>query len=216
MVGRPETLAGVLSPLSEENFFTEFWGKKFLHLSGDAQKFSGLFPWQTLNNILEQHRLDFPRLRLAKDGKGLGADACIRYQPTRRGPQIPRLRQQELLEQLRLGATLIIDGIEEIYPPIRVLAENLERSFHEYIQVNMYAGWGHTKGFDIHWDDHDVVVMQVFGQKDWKIYGETRKHPLFVDKDPNAIPPSKAVWKRGLKAGDLLYIPEDGGTLLWH
>jgi ribosomal protein L16 Arg81 hydroxylase len=34
------------------------------------------------------------------------------------------------------------------------------------VQVNSYASFGQTTvGFDAHWDDHDVIVVQLEGRK---------------------------------------------------
>jgi hypothetical protein len=117
-----------------------------------------------------------------------------------------------LTQQLRQGATLILDAIDEMHAPIARVAECLEGTFREKIQVNAYAGWGSSKGFDLHWDDHDVLVVQVAGRKQWAIYGPTRQYPLFRDIEPNVQPPSNAIWTGELSNGDVLYIPRGW----WH
>ncbi|MGH3831563.1 MAG: JmjC domain-containing protein [Pseudonocardiaceae bacterium] len=35
-----------------------------------------------------------------------------------------------------------------------------------------------TAGFDLHWDDHDVIVVQLAGSKMWEVRGTSRPAPL--------------------------------------
>jgi hypothetical protein len=78
--------------------------------------------------------------------------------------------------------------------------------------VNAYAGWRTSHGFDLHWDDHDVFVLQVAGRKKWKVYGMSRAYPLARDVEPTDVPPSDVLWQGLLEDGDLLYIPRGW----WH
>lgn len=138
----------------------------------------------------------------------------LSFQINRRksGQPIPRLDAAGLTHELREGATLVLDAVDELHPPIRLLAESLERVFRVRVQVNAYAGWRTSHGFDLHWDDHDVFVLQIAGRKEWKVYGMTRKYPLARDVEPTVEPPSEVLWEGLLQAGDLLYIPRGW----WH
>ena len=89
---------------------------------------------------------------------------------------------------------------------------SLERELGEKIQVNLYAGWHSEPGFNVHWDDHDVIVLQLAGRKKWMIYGETRKHPLASDVERDTTPPDEPIWEETISDGDLLYIPRG----FWH
>src|SRR3982751_4349320 len=65
------TFDQVVEPLGRETFFSEYWGRQFVHIPGSRGRFNHLFPWDTLNQILENHRLDPRRIRLVKDTKNL-------------------------------------------------------------------------------------------------------------------------------------------------
>lgn len=202
----------LLSPLTVDEFFTNCWGQTFKHVPGAHDKFCHLFPWQTLNEALEQHRLDFPRVRLTRDGERLQPASYISHsQPGRKRIAVPRLRYEKLTQELNNGATLVLDAVDELYEPLRALAEALELFFHEHIQINAYASWKTSRGFDLHWDDHDVFILQVTGRKQWMIHGMTRAYPLAGDpKEPK--PTGPPLWDHILEAGDLLYIPRG----FWH
>lgn len=210
----PHDLASILYPVSAEGFLADDYGQKFIHVPGTPGKFSALFPWPVLNDILEQHRLEPPRLRLTREGKPVPPERYVSFQQNRRanGHPIPRLNSAALTRELREGATLVLDNVDELHRPIRRLAESLERVFRVRIQVNSYSGWRTSHGFDVHWDDHDVFILQVAGRKHWKIFGTTRLYPLARDVEPAVNPPSEAIWERLLEDGDLLYIPRGW----WH
>ena len=206
-----QSLGEILQPCPQEEFLSSSWGLTYKYVQGWAGKFSHLLPWERLNEVLQQHRLDFPRLRLTRDGQSLAPGAYLRHVTGRRKITVPRLQHAKLTQQLRAGATLVLDAVEELYEPLTELAENLELFFHERIQINAYAGWRTSQGFDLHWDDHDVFILQVTGRKRWSVYGMTRPYPLAGDskkEKPDGVP----LWEKTLQDGDLLYIPRG----FWH
>src|SRR5262249_8217293 len=180
MARAPRTLAEVLVPVSVEEFLQNYLGKAYHHFPGTAGKFAALLTWPDLNHILGCSQLAAPRLRLARDGKPIPPETFISYHESRRRPssRISRLRPIELTRHLQDGATLILDGIDEIHEPIAELAANLEQVLRARIQVNLYASWRTSPGLDVHWDGHDVFILQISGQKHWKVYPMTRRYPL--------------------------------------
>ncbi|MBV9764811.1 MAG: hypothetical protein JOZ48_08195 [Acidobacteriaceae bacterium] len=208
----PHTLAELLAPFDAEAFLRNCWSQNFQYFPGTPGRFSELLPWSVLNRILRQHRLDSPRIRLFREGESVPPNSFLSYQTSRRKTQIPRLRTAELTRELRNGATLVLDAVDELHDPITALAEALESVFRVRIQVNAYAGWRTSHGFDLHWDDHDVFIVQVAGRKQWKVYGMTRKYPLKADSGPDLHPPEAPLWEGLLEDGDLLYIPRGW----WH
>lgn len=210
----PADLAAIVAPESAEDFLRTVWGRQFRHVPGTPGKFAGLLPWDVLNQILEQHRLEPPRLRLTREGKPVPPQSWLSHQPNRRtsGQPIPRLNAAALTRELRDGATLVLDAVDELHRPVTELSRSLERIFHVRVQVNAYAGWRTSHGFDLHWDDHDVFVLQVAGRKHWKVYGMTRRYPLARDVERTVEPPTEVLWDGLLEAGDLLYIPRGW----WH
>ncbi len=170
-------------------------------------------PWPVLEEILRRHRLDYPRLRLMRDGNAVPLSTYIKHTGGAGGrPRVPRLQPLNFTKHLREGATLVLDAVDELHEPVEALAEALEYELRERVQVNMYAGWRTSRGFDLHWDDHDVFILQVAGRKRWALYGETRKHPLAGDREVAPKPAGDPVWEATLQTGDLLYIPRGH----WH
>lgn len=193
-------------------FHAEVQGRSHRVFPGAAGRFADLLPWRELNRVLRQHRLDFPRLRLALDGDVVPAHTYTEMVATRRGGDVPRLLAAPLAEQLRRGATLVLDSVNEMFEPVADLSMALEHALRERVQVNLYAGWGKSHGFDVHWDDHDAFIIQLSGRKRWRMHGVTRPFPLQRDVELPERPDAEPIDDFLLDDGDVLYLPRGH----WH
>ncbi len=172
---------------------------------------AALFDWARLNEALAQHRLAPPRLRLEL----AGADATkgvFKERRTRRGALLHDLDPAVLNQRLRDGATLIVDAANELSASLQALCAGLSAELVGACQANLYACWGRTQGFDVHWDDHDVFVVQVEGTKRWSLYGATRPWPTRRDHHQDHPKPETPIEEIVLEPGDLLYLPRG----YWH
>ncbi|RCJ21911.1 transcription factor jumonji jmjC domain-containing protein [Nostoc minutum NIES-26] len=191
-------LQQLLAPYPIEQFLAEYWTQKAIHISaGDARKFHALFSWSDLNYLLNYHKLAEPDLRFSMEGKSL---------PQTRDPQ-------DWSDRLRQGATLIINGLHQRVLTVAELAANLRHDIGYRTHVNLYCSPAQQRGFDCHYDTHDVLILQIDGEKKWFVYRETVLYPT-----PD-MPSSKQhqleeppYLECVLKAGDLLYIPRGH----WH
>jgi hypothetical protein len=157
--------------------------------------------------MLQKHRLEPPRLRLVRNGSFAPKTSYLRYES-----KVPFVIPEGLSQQLRDGYTLIIDAVDDMADGVMRIAEDFERTLCESVQVNMYAGWREQQGFHRHCDTHDVIVLQVYGKKYWRVYEGGRVHPLKDDIATNDVAPEKIVWEGTLEDGDVLYIPRGW----WH
>jgi len=108
---------------------------------------------------------------------------------------------------------LTINGVDECHLPVRRLAVDCERKLQARVVVNLYAAWTAVEGFGVHWDDHEVLIIQVAGQKLWRLYGYTEKWPVDRESPGAKTPPSTSpIWESTLSQGDALYIPRG----CWH
>lgn len=204
----PTTPELSFADLTGDDFLTRVWGKTFAVFPGARGRFQSLLSWPEVNGMLQKHRLEPPRLRLVRGGSFANKSAFLRYE----GNRIPFVVPEKLSEHLRDGYTLVIDAVDDMADGVMRLAEDFERVLHEGVQVNLYAGWKEQQGFQRHCDTHDVVVLQVYGKKYWRIYEGGRPHPLKDDIAPNTEVPEKIVWEGLLEDGDALYIPRGW----WH
>jgi hypothetical protein len=170
-----------------------------------------LFGWPQLNMALAHHRLGPPRLKLEKDGADAGK-GVFRERRTSRNHVVHDIDTPLLHERLRDGATLILDAVNELGGPLQSLCAGLANEFCASSQANLYACWGVSPGFDVHWDDHDVFVIQLDGAKRWMLYGATRPAPLRKALGEDHPRPSEPIEEMVLEAGDMLYLPRGH----WH
>ena len=78
--------------------------------------------------------------------------------------------------------------------------------------VNLYAGWRTENGFPVHWDDQDVLILQLEGRKHWKVWEPTRLYPFKEDVEVAPAPSGEPILDQILSKGDLLYLPRGW----WH
>ena len=197
----------VIAPLNRQAFLSEFWDKSFLRVVGQKGKFQYLLPWKELNTILEQCRLDAPRVRLVRDGKAIDPDLFLGTNLSR-----AKFKPVGLMNCLAEGATLIIDSVDELSPGVADLAETFQETLQSATFVNLYASWRTQKGFDLHWDDQDTMILQLSGRKHWKVYSPTRIYPLRDDIESTPKPTGAPEWDGILEEGDMIYMPRG----YWH
>ncbi|MEU6476130.1 cupin domain-containing protein [Streptomyces sp. NPDC047017] len=174
--------------------------------------FPSVLTWGDLNTVIGRGRPEPPRLRLHRDGELIPRQRYATAATTRRNVVWQRIQPSRLHGQLHDGASLVLDAVDELHQPAERLAQALEGVFRGRVQINVYASWTATEGFGIHWDDHDVIVVQVEGAKRWRLYGPTRTNPLHRDTEAPDPPADEPIEEIVLRAGDMLYLPRGW----WH
>jgi ribosomal protein L16 Arg81 hydroxylase len=206
----PFTFASLVEPLGVETFMKDYHGKREWIHHGRPDRFEWLLSWPRLNELIRDQRPASPRFRLMKAGRSLPEGIYQRTVQTLRGP-LRLLDPSQLLAELRGGATLVWDAIDQGHPPIRAIKQAVERALRALVFVNMYASWGTLGGVGDHWDDHDVFVVQVIGRKNWRVHPATRKWPM-PDEDFGDEAPVEYAHEWMLEAGGVLYLPRGW----WH
>ena len=204
----------VISPLSRDEFLTRFWRQSFVRVPGQKGRLASVFSWRDLNWILEHDRTlaytvpgETPRFSLFRDGKSVDP---LRYS-SRHGGTI-QLRPASLVNLLSEGATLILNSVEALVPSVREVSEAFEDALHARTAVNLYGDWRTQKGFDLHWDPQDTMILQLSGRKHWKVYRPTRLHPLLGETEQTQPPTEEPIWDGILEDGDMIYLPRGW----WH
>ncbi|WP_327317091.1 cupin domain-containing protein [Streptomyces sp. NBC_01235] len=198
--------------LGQDEFLAQVLHRRYRHIPAALPNPGELITWDDVNTILATHRLEPPRLRLSVDGEMLPAHRYTAPVTTRRHTVWQRLHPAELHARLVEGASLVIDAVDELHPPVGRAAMELEQWLRTGVQANLYASFTAREGFGVHWDDHDVVVIQIDGAKRWKLYGPTRTAPMYKDTAEPEPPPEEPVAELVLHPGDVLHLPRGW----WH
>jgi ribosomal protein L16 Arg81 hydroxylase len=204
------TFNDLIAPLTVSDFLHRYLGKNFLftHVRDDA--WQPPLNWRELNAAIGSLRVAGERLRIVKSGKDVDPDVYLHHAGARDGSMVNAGMVAALLAD---GATLVINQADELVTGVGRLVESCERVFRIPIGANLYAGWCTTKGFDLHWDDHDTLIVQAIGRKHWTVYAPTREHPIRSDKTGSAPKPTASpVLDCLLNEGDVLYMPRGW----WH
>jgi len=197
----------VLAPVGATRFLSEFWTKKPLYQKGERGRFASVFSWNDLNQILAWHPPPQPQLRLFQEGSMVDLRRYID------GPVGNlRLNPGGLTAMLAQGATMIMDGVQEVSPSIHDLTSSFEDALSCTCAANLYAGWRTQRGFNVHWDAHEVFVLQLSGRKRWQVFAPTRLDPLADDIETAQPPKVPPIWEGIVDDGDLLYLPRG----FWH
>ena len=215
--GDRPALEALLSPFTVEGFFRaqETRAQPVL-LRGEAARFAELVRWPDLDALLVTGKLDAAGVRMVVDGTELApilhAATMLGTGGHQRDRDAGRVDGRKVRALAAEGATLVIDEADRHLDAVGALAEAFETALATWCRVNLYASWRTTRGFETHWDDHDVFVVQAQGEKIWRVLGPTRIWPTRDDTVLDEAPPEAPLWTGRITAGDLLYIPRGW----WH
>lgn len=165
-----------------------------------------------LLDVVMRRSLANPQFRCFKGGQELHPDAYLNPQVTLRGQTIPMADMRRLGSLLGEGATIILDQVNTFDPTMEVACRAMQWWAREHVQVNVYLTTNDSAGFDLHWDDHDVLIIQLDGEKEWEVRGISRPVPMFRDAERNNAPSEKIVWTGTMETGDVMHIPRG----YWH
>ncbi|MEO6882254.1 MAG: cupin domain-containing protein [Mycobacteriaceae bacterium] len=160
-------------------FASHDWGRAPRHtraaeLNGAA---SGLFSEDAVDELVAARGLRTPFLRVARDGATLGDREFTA--PGGVGATISdQLSDDKLLRLFAQGSTMVLQALHRTWAPLVDFAQGLGAELGHPVQVNGYVTPAQSRGFDDHYDVHDVFVLQVAGTKHWRVRPPVHDHPL--------------------------------------
>jgi ribosomal protein L16 Arg81 hydroxylase len=201
--------ARLLGPLEADQFFAEFWERKYLHLKrSQPHYYQSLICAADLEKIISDSDARYPAIRLAKGGGYFAPETYTR--DVKHGDEsftgIPDVKR--ISDEYRRGATVALPAIQRTWKPLGLLCDALQRELDHAVHANIYITPGNASGFTPHYDTHEVFVLQVAGSKRWSIYEPSVPLPHrgqpFTPHAYSGQPPIGVV---DLEPGDLLYLP---------
>lgn len=174
--------------------------------------FSDLLGPAMVDEIIAERGVRTPFVRMAREG-ALVDRACF----TRAGgfgAQMPdQIDPDGVLTEFAAGATIVLQGLHRFWPPIIDFVRGMTSDVGHPVQTNAYITPPANRGFDPHYDVHDVFVLQVSGTKRWRVHEPVHHHPL---PDQPWTDHREAIAERAedepvvdavLEPGDCLYLP---------
>ncbi|WP_019629345.1 JmjC domain-containing protein [Actinomadura atramentaria] len=180
--------------------------------AGDPSLLERVLTPQRLLDLVMRRSLSDPQVRCFQNGGELHPNAYCEQTLTRRRQSIRMVDMRRLGTLLGDGATLVLDQTNVFDPVMEVACRAWQWWSREHVQANVYLTTNDAAGFDLHWDDHDVLILQLAGEKNWEVRSPSRLAPMFRDAERNTAPSQDIVWAGTLRAGEVIHIPRG----YWH
>ncbi|WP_162057221.1 JmjC domain-containing protein [Undibacterium sp. KW1] len=76
---------------------------------------------------------------------------------------------EDAFKAFSAGQTLVLHGVQRRVPSIALFAGKLSKELHCEVRINAYVTPPNSTGFALHFDEHDVLVVQTSGTKKWTL-----------------------------------------------
>lgn len=120
-----------------------------------------------------------PAFRLVREGATTAPAAVTR--PARIGDRDldDLAAPNRVIDGYRDGCTVVLQGLHLTDPHLARFATNLALDLDQPVQLNAYLSPSSARGLDVHFDYHDVFVIQLAGTKRWRVW-----EPIARSRDP--------------------------------
>lgn len=191
------SFADLLSPLTEAKFFGQYYERQALHIhADDRDRFKALRESINLEEVLHLSCRSWGAVSLAGESRP-GApplDTSVPPDP------------DKVFGAFAQGRTIVVNDLQAKNLAVARLCRFVEARLMCRANVNLYLTPAKTLGLARHYDDDDVLVLQLEGEKIWQTWPTEDRLPL--GDTPYVEPcPSTSEQVHHLRQGDLLYVP---------
>ena len=199
--GRRDPLSWLIGSISEREFIESHYEQRALHCGrAEPARFAELLSLDRIDAIIAGSELPSSALSMAR-----GQPPIKRSDYTFKSGNIDR---GAMIRQFQRGATIILNQLQRADETMARFCRSLEEVFSCNVQSNVYLTPPGNQGFKTHYDDHDVFILQVHGEKSWRLYAKPVENPYSGEGFKAGVhSPGEAEQELLLRAGDCLYIP---------
>jgi hypothetical protein len=203
-----------LVPVAPDTFDREHWGRA--PVVTRAEDLPGglleLFGEQSVDELVSRRGLRAPFLRVARSGRTLG-DREFTSGGGVGASVADQVSDDKLLRLFADDATIVLQGLHRTWQPLIDFTQQLAEELGHPVQANAYVTPSQSTGFSDHYDVHDVFVLQMAGEKRWRLRPPVHRAPLrdepWTDhraevEEAGRRPPEHEFT---LRPGDVLYLP---------
>jgi hypothetical protein len=199
----PELCLGwLLAPLKVETFLTEIWGQSHYHVSrSSSEYFDALLDGTaSVDQLLGSFRPDLSLVRLVREND---KKEPYHYRRSDGGLDVAGIGHD-----FADGYTIVLESIHRYVRAIGSLLHAIEVELNFATQVNAYFTPPESQGFVPHYDEHDVLILQIRGSKIWHLYDGVDVAPrAALRHEPVAADTLPSPTDVRLEVGDVLYLP---------
>jgi hypothetical protein len=203
-----------LVPVDAAQFAAETWARSPL-VTRAADLPGGLlelFDEGAVDELVSRRGLRAPFLRVARNGQTLGDREFTQGGGV--GASVPdQVSDDKLLGLFAAGATIVLQGLHRTWAPLIEFTQQLAEELGHPVQANAYVTPRQSTGFSDHYDVHDVFVLQMGGEKRWRLRPPVHPAPLRDEPwtDHRAAVEQASAGEAALEftlgPGDVLYLP---------
>ena len=203
-----------LVPVDAAQFAADTWGTSPL-VTRAADLPGGLlelFAEGAVDELVSRRGLRAPFLRVARDGQTLG-DREFTQGGGVGASVADQVSDDKLLRLFAAGSTIVLQGLHRTWSPLIDFCQQLAEELGHPVQANAYVTPRQSTGFSDHYDVHDVFVLQVGGEKHWRLRRPV--HPAPLRDEPwtshraavEQASTQEPALEFTLRPGDVLYLP---------
>jgi hypothetical protein len=170
-------------------------GKTELFVPGQDGKFASILEWSKVNFLMMHGRVGTHVLLQSRTEAGHQDTSTIDVSSAGHG-------LVHVQQQLRTGATLVIDKLDEVEPDVSRCCRDLERLLQVPVKATAFASTVAGAG-GRHPLARDTVIAQVSGMQHLKVFDIATRNS--VGSGDDATVPAR--WTGVVDAGDAIYIP---------
>jgi ribosomal protein L16 Arg81 hydroxylase len=205
------SLSELLAPVDEAAFYAEYWEQRPLHIPSRAgMRREAVLTIGDMNNLLSSLVFRADECKVARGGEIVRSSTYV-VPPGERVMErtiTDYVDTAALLDWFDQGATLVFSQLNQKWLPLQKLKESLERAMSASVVTNVFLSNHDSQGFSVHYDSHDVFVVQLHGSKIWSIYDSPIELPTKREAfGTRNVTPRETPTTVTVHPGDLLYIP---------
>jgi ribosomal protein L16 Arg81 hydroxylase len=204
----PSPLEELFRPLAFADFIRDYFDQKPLHLTGRPDSvFTGSLTSDWMEQMLRDGYFTYPSIRLISRGEDIETETYVRDIEYGTSTMFGVIDPQAVLKAFGEGVTIIINAVNRHNAIIRQLCRSLAMAFRIDVNANAYLTPPRSAGTEAHYDNHDVLIIQIAGSKHWTIHEPVILLPLRGQKIDLPDDLGDAMLSPVLHPGDLLYLP---------
>ena len=205
----PSSLAldRALAPVESESFLAEHWERRPLVVPrAEAGRFDDLLSVLDVERLITETGIRTPGFRLVKAGATVsGYTTDLAWRPAA-FTGVADVRR--VVDAFEAGATIVLQGLHHNWLPLARYCRQLEGFLGHPAQANAYYTPRGSQGLPVHHDTHEVISLQVAGEKRWLVYEPVLELPLKNQRYRSTLgAPGDPVLDVTLRAGDTMYLP---------
>lgn len=196
-----DPLAWLIDPHDAQPFFADIYEREPLVINRDEpERYRELLSVAEIDSLIASVDLREGSIDMARAEPRISPDQFM----------MPNgiADRSELIANYQQGATLVLPALHLFKPRLSELCQALESVFTAHFQTNIYLTPPGGQGFRTHYDNHDVFVLQIEGDKAWRLYDNPVDTPYRGEGfEPGSVEIGEVVSEFVLKAGDSAYVP---------